>query len=202
MKEVKHNRTDFIAVYDDVYTEDQCKELISHIDKLEDNSILINEAEKTDGNIAHFTLNMAHEYDLPAWSWVGANINDNMQKCVNHYLKEFKPLGNNRFLINDFKIKKIPEGCGFHYWHFEDNNIKNANRYFVIQIYLNEEFEGGETEYLYFNKRIKPKRGRLIIFPCAFTHTHRGNPPIGGTKYIASTWGLMQSRIGNNKSEY
>ena len=202
MKEVKHNRTDFIAVYDDVYTEDQCKELISYIDKLEDNSILINEAEKTDGNIEHFTLNMAHEYDLPAWSWVGANINDNMQKCVNHYLKEFKPLGNNRFLINDFKIKKIPEGCGFHNWHFEDNNIQNANRYFVIQIYLIEEFEGGETEYLYFNKRIKPKRGRLIIFPCAFTHTHRGNPPIGGTKYIASTWGLMQSRIGNNKSEY
>ena len=202
MKEVKHNRTDFIAVYDDVYTEDQCKELISYIDKLEDNSILINEAEKTDGNIEHFTLNMAHEYDLPAWSWVGANINDNMQKCVNHNLKEFKPLGNNRFLINDFKIKKIPEGCGFHNWHFEDNNIQNANRYFVIQIYLNEEFEGGETEYLYFNKRIKPKRGRLIIFPCAFTHTHRGNPPIGGTKYIASTWGLMQSRIGNNKSEY
>ena len=202
MKEVKHNRTDFIAVYDDVYTEDQCKELISYIDKLEYNSILINEAEKTDGNIEHFTLNMSHEYDLPAWSWVGANINDNMQKCVNHYLKEFKPLGNNRFLINDFKIKKIPEGCGFHNWHFEDNNIQNANRYFVIQIYLNEEFEGGETEYLYFNKRIKPKRGRLIIFPCAFTHTHRGNPPIGGTKYLASTWGLMQSRIGNNNSEY
>tara|TARA_B100000902_G_scaffold390126_1_gene438521 strand:+ start:552 stop:1160 length:609 start_codon:yes stop_codon:yes gene_type:complete len=202
MKEVKHNRTDFIAVYDEVYTSDQCKELISYIDKLKDNSILINEAEKTDGNIEHFTLNMAHEYDLPAWSWVGANINDNMQKCVNHYLKEFPPLGNNRFLINDFKIKKIPEGCGFHNWHFEDNNIQNANRYFVVQIYLNEEFEGGETEFLYFNQRIKPKEGRLIIFPCAFTHTHRGNPPIGGTKYIASTWGLMQSRIGNNKSEY
>ena len=84
MKEVKHNRTDFIAVYDEVYTNDQCKELISYIDKLKDNSILINEAEKTNGNIEHFTLNMAHEYDLPAWSWVGANINDNMQKCVNH----------------------------------------------------------------------------------------------------------------------
>ena len=103
---------------------------------------------------------------------------------------------------NDFKIKKIPEGGGFHNWHFEDNNIQNSNRYFVVQIYLNEDFEGGETEFLYFNKRIKPKQGRLVIFPCAFTHTHRGNPPIGGTKYLASTWGLMQSRIGNNKSEY
>ena len=72
----------------------------------------------------------------------------------------------------------------------------------VVQIYLNEEFEGGETEFLYFNQRIKPKLGRLIIFPCAFTHTHRGNPPIGGTKYIASTWGLMQSRSGTNRNGY
>ena len=104
MKEVKHNRTDFIAVYDEVYTENQCKELISYIDKLKDNSILLNEAEKSNGNIEHFTLNMGHQYDLPAWSWVGENVNANMQTCVNHYLKEFPPLGSNRFLINDFKI--------------------------------------------------------------------------------------------------
>ena len=40
MKEVKHNRTDFIAVYDEVYTSDQCKELISYIDKLKDLSLI------------------------------------------------------------------------------------------------------------------------------------------------------------------
>ena len=51
MKEVTYNRTDFIAVYDDVYTEDQCKHLTSYIDKLEDNSILINEAEHSNSNI-------------------------------------------------------------------------------------------------------------------------------------------------------
>ena len=202
MKEVTYNKTDFIGVYDDVYTKDQCKELVSYIDKLENNSILIDEGEKTKGNIEHLTCNMSFDYDLPAWSWIGDNINGNMQKCIDHYLKQFPQLGKNRFLINDFKIKKIPAGCGFHNWHFEDNNIQNTNRYFVVQIYLNEEFEGGETEFLYFNIRLKPKLGRLIIFPAAFTHTHRGNPPIGGTKYLASTWGLMQSKIGNNNSEY
>ena len=200
MKEVKCNRTDFIAVYDEVYTENQCKKLVSYIDKLKDNSILLNEAEASNGKIEHFTLIMGHRYDLPAWSWIGTEINENMQICINHYLKEFPPLGSNRFLINDFKIKKIPEGGGFHNWHFEDNNIQNSNRYFVVQIYLNEDFEGGETEFLYFNKRIKPKRGRLIIFHCAFTHTHRGNPPIGGTKYIIGSWGTMKSN--DNDGEY
>jgi len=62
----------------------------------------------------------------------------------------------------------------------------------VVQMYLNEIEEGGETEFLYLNKRVKSKAGRVIIFPAGFTHTHRGNPPINQTKYILSSWGLMQ----------
>ena len=32
----------------------------------------------------------------------------------------------------------------------------------------------------------------LLIFPASFTHTHRGNPPLGGSKYIATSWGIIQ----------
>jgi hypothetical protein len=53
---------------------------------------------------------------------------------------------------------------------------------------LNDNFEAGETEFLYQQYRYKPKMGDVIIFPAAFTHTHRGNPPIGGTKYIITGW--------------
>ena len=65
-------------------------------------------------------------------------------------------------------------------------------RKLVIQLYLNTIEEGGETEFLYINKRIKAEQGRLTIFPAAFTHTHRGNPPIGQDKYIISTWAVSQ----------
>ena len=34
--------------------------------------------------------------------------------------------------------------------------------------------------------------GDVIMFPASFTHTHRGNPPLGGTKYIATSWGIIQ----------
>ena len=63
----------------------------------------------------------------------------------------------------------------------------------MVQLYLNTIKEGGETEFLYLNKRVKAKVGRMIIFPAGYTHTHRGNPPIGEEKYIATTWGMVQS---------
>ena len=69
---------------------------------------------------------------------------------------------------------------------------RSAHRQFVIQLYLNDEFDGGETEFLYQNKREKASAGDVIIFPCSFTHTHRGNPPIGGTKYLVTSWGWVQ----------
>ena len=55
-------------------------------------------------------------------------------------------------------------------------------------LYLNSVTEGGETEFLYQKRRIKPQQGRLLIFPAGFTHTHRGNPPLSGNKYILTSW--------------
>jgi hypothetical protein len=48
--------------------------------------------------------------------------------------------------------------------------------------------EGGETEFLYLSQRVKPKTGRLVIFPSGYVHTHRGNPPLSGEKYIMTGW--------------
>ena len=48
--------------------------------------------------------------------------------------------------------------------------------------------EGGETEFLYQSMRVKPKQGTLLIWPAAFTHTHRGNPPLSNEKYIVTGW--------------
>ena len=65
-----------------------------------------------------------------------------------------------------------------------------------MQLYLNDDFEGGETEFLYQNRREEAKQGDVLIFPCYFTHTHRGNPPIGGTKYTATSWAIVQDNGG------
>jgi hypothetical protein len=80
------------------------------------------------------------------------------------------------------KIQKTQPGQGYHIWHAETTNKETANRLLTWTVYLNDDFEAGETEFLYQQYRYKPSKGDCIIFPAAYTHTHRGNPPIGGTK--------------------
>jgi hypothetical protein len=62
------------------------------------------------------------------------------------------------------------------------------SRAFVWSVYLNDVKEGGETEFLHFSKRVKPKKGRIVIWPAGFPYLHRGNPPISNEKYLLTSW--------------
>ena len=86
------------------------------------------------------------------------------------------------------KIQKTMPSQGYHVWHCENSAIENSGRVLAWILYLNDVDEGGETEFLYLSKRIAPKQGRLVIFPAGWTHTHRGNPPLSGCKYIVTSW--------------
>lgn len=85
---------------------------------------------------------------------------------------------------------------GYPYWHCElfpkDASCEPLHRHLLWTVYLNDGFTAGETEFLYQRRKITPKTGSLLIAPTAFTHTHRGNRPVGGDKYIATSWVLFQ----------
>jgi hypothetical protein len=85
---------------------------------------------------------------------------------------------------------------GYPYWHCElfpkDANCEPLHRHLLWTIYLNDGFAEGETEFVYQRRKIQPRTGSLLIAPTAFTHTHRGNRPLGADKYIATSWVLFQ----------
>jgi hypothetical protein len=86
---------------------------------------------------------------------------------------------------------------GYPYWHCElyprDASADTLHRHLLWTLYLNDEFEQGETEFLFQQRKARPRTGSLLIAPTAFTHTHRGNRPVGGDKFIATSWILFQS---------
>jgi hypothetical protein len=85
---------------------------------------------------------------------------------------------------------------GYPYWHCElyprDPHAETLHRHLLWTIYLNDGFAEGETEFLYQQRKVAPRTGSLLIAPAAFTHTHRGNRPQGGDKFIATSWILFQ----------
>ena len=89
---------------------------------------------------------------------------------------------------DDIKIQKTQPCEGYHVWHCEHGSRTVGSRLLLIMLYLNDVDEGGETEFLYQSIRVQPKKGTLVICPSGFTHTHRGNPPLSGDKYMINGW--------------
>ena len=186
---------DLITRYEGVYSKEEQERIIEGINKLEEGGYLFDKQDNKhleDHKTINLTAGGDYCLDLPSAGPLAQRILRKLQPCVNHYLERFSVLGKSKFLLYDCKLKKIPIGGGFHNWHFENPSIETAQRQFVVQVYLNDDFEGGETEFLYQNRREQAVAGDVLIFPCSYTHTHRGNPPIGGTKYIATSWGWVQ----------
>lgn len=87
---------------------------------------------------------------------------------------------------------------GYPYWHCEtmprDASHETLHRHCLWTVYLNDDFAEGGTEFLYQDRLVEPRTGSLLIAPAAFTHTHRGNMPRGGDKYIATSWFLFHRK--------
>jgi hypothetical protein len=108
-------------------------------------------------------------------------------QALSLYCDQFPILKSGRYFHLNCKFQRTRPGEGYHDWHFE-NGGDSAYRKLVTMLYLNDVAEGGETEFLYLHRRIQPRQGRLLVFPAGFTHTHRGNPPLSGDKYILTSW--------------
>lgn len=87
---------------------------------------------------------------------------------------------------------------GYHHFHSEvypsmsDPEQKALHRVLLFMFYLNDVREGGETEFFYQGRKLKPTRGQLVFAPAGFTHTHKGHIPLSNDKYIFTSWVLFR----------
>jgi len=80
---------------------------------------------------------------------------------------------------------------GYHAWHYENEITEESMkmRQMAFMWYLNDVFDGGETEFKYQNTKVEARTGRTVIFPAFWTHVHKGHRPKNGqTKYIITGW--------------
>lgn len=185
---------DFIEVYEKAFTDDYCDKAIECMEKAIDSGYGSKRFE-SDGS----PKTMKDDYQLFSYDLLCANtifdpdlhreFNDVFWNyCYADYRSKYSALNEiDVHAVYGNKLQKTGIGQGYHVWHSEHSKAEKG-RVLLYIVYLNDVGEGGETEFLYQHKRIKPTKGTVIIAPAGFTHTHRGNPPLSNTKYIMTGW--------------
>jgi len=185
------NLADFVKVYDDVFSEEECNSLI--------------EKYETFTPIATpFMRKSDHSWDTDYRSFMELDIArqgefkefipeyyDRVHKVYDHYKSVVhSPYFPTKYGLEDARMKKYEANSYDQFgWHTDVGDYPSARRYLVMFTYLNDVEEGGETEFESdFEFTIKPIRGRMVVFPPMWMFPHRGRQPISGSKYILSTY--------------
>lgn len=187
----------FIQIYSNVIPHDVCDEIIDQFNKAEYMGFT-NTRKKSEGESLMKTEKDDTHLFYPAELNLNALDFDLLKEFNEHYLWgiAYKQYAAKFDYLNKLphhysyvaKIQKTQPGQGYHTWHAEHSDKENSARIATWTAYLNDDFEAGETEFLYQQYRYKPNKGDIVIFPASYTHVHRGNPPIGGDKFIITGW--------------
>jgi len=77
---------------------------------------------------------------------------------------------------------------------FTNHCLSSGNRTYTMMIYLNEDFEGGGTNFPNLDKTVEPKTGKAVFWENTKNGVpqhdtlHEGTDVVSGTKYIITSW--------------
>ena len=153
-----------------------------------------------DHTLAHATQYF-DKYAMALMGAVSVSVADPNGQPITLTPANFDELGKDRteaivkylYRSGSINIQKYQQAKGgYPHWHSEQfpqiGHNEALHRVVLYMFYLNDVEEGGETEFFYQNRLIQPKKGTMVIAPAGFTHSHRGNVPQSGDKYIATSW--------------
>jgi prolyl 4-hydroxylase len=179
------NLSDYVRVYDNVLTESICSEIINLFESYPENHEKINA-----GGRPNFTqLNYAREFARHS------NFSE-LVKSFKFYIDQYQKdtrTGDyqfpNTYAFEEFRVKRYrPEKNERFDLHTDVGDHSSARRFLAFFFYLNDVDEGGETVFPTLDISIKPKEGRLLIFPPLWMFPHSGMIPVSNTKYILGSY--------------
>lgn len=117
---------------------------------------------------------------------------NHLNECFLDYKEQFPFLKTfiKKIGIGPFNIQKYSPGDHFSRLHSERTSINTLQRIFAWMTYLNDvnEEDGGTTDFEYYKIKIKPERGKTLIWPAEWTHAHCGSILKSGEKFIITGW--------------
>ena len=194
MSLIKHSK--YIYQYDNFVSKSQCKSiqhLVETSDSYSDSIDKIN-ASKTEirHNCAIGVTDWAQNDDKMRRA--DSIIHTHFSRCHQKYLTENKAF---YFYLRD-NVENLT--CRYIYRKYDENDyydwhvdiVPNEDYVFSYLLYLNDDFEGGDTLFLDDNIRVRPKTGSILCFPVNLQMVHKGCPVKKGSKKVI--WTCMNRR--------
>ena len=174
----------YIRVYDNVLDESICK---SMIEKFEINT---DQQEKTilkgHRSFKEITLNKFDD-----WKPSVDGLYETFKGRIGQYAKDVNitniqwPI---KYGFEAIRMKKyMPNNIDEFKEHVDVGDYASARRFLVFFLYLDDN-EAGETSFTNYDIKVKPKAGRLLMFPPTWTYLHTGHKPKDKPKYIIGSY--------------
>lgn len=114
-----------------------------------------------------------------------------LESIYSMYIEEYFAITTGQPIrVEAVNVQRYLPGQGFHNWHYEraTHLPPSGARALVYMTYLNDVTDAGETEWMYQNIKVQPRKGLTVLWPVDWTHTHRGITSLTQTKYIVTGW--------------
>lgn len=174
---------DHIMVIDDVFSAELCQEIIRRF-----------EADPAKNNAYSTTndkLSMPYRQGLcitiserESWRDIDQQLYQGITEAARCYMLRYNiqtDAIDNGYTVARFEPGEVTRP------HIDSVHGKSVFRLITAVCYLNDLDQGGETYFIQQGASVKPKRGRVVLFPPFFTHPH-GSTPASDRRYIMVTW--------------
>ncbi|WP_282604883.1 2OG-Fe(II) oxygenase [Pelagibius sp. Alg239-R121] len=182
---------DFVEIYNDVIDGATCRNIIERFENDDRKQPSWSQKSKAPKDRTGMMLCLPDHDD---WQDVVDQVGRAVMLRVHDYAKRYPAFG---MVLNSGQCKlthplleRIEPGQGFD-WHIDGNKPGTENRVLSTILYLATIDQGGETQFAYQGKAVRPAAGMLVIFPPFWTHLHRGATPAEGQKYNLTSFVIL-----------
>ncbi len=173
-----------VRQWDTGFSAELCAQIIERFDK--------DKRVKPDPQPDYSTRKYLNVSQCADWMMMNARICQRANDLTGEYFAQAGPLATethqewsddgyvvSRYDVGDACILHVDGQCAV--------EPHNGLRLATLLVYLNDVDGGGETWFPVQDLKVRPKRGRVVMFPVGFTHPHEVLPATS-TRYILQTW--------------
>ncbi len=184
---------DFVEIYPGVIDAVTCRDIITRFEADDRKRPSWSRLSDTPKIRTGMMLSLPDHED---WQDVVDKVGQAVMLRVQDYAKRYPAFGmvlkSGNCKLTHPLLERIEPGQGFD-WHIDGSRPGSAHRVLSTILYLATIDEGGETQFAYQGKAVRPAAGMLVIFPPFWTHLHRGATPAKDSKYNLTSFVVLPS---------